>query len=296
MASPDMDLPNRFEGNEEGFDLDDYEEKLPCSWRYVSVCILLSSLNGLNFAFVWPAYTLHFTDMGWSLVTAGLAITVGYIVRMTTQQIQLFFGYWIMVPLALIHETFAVLGLVYWNKEWAVFAQIVVAMGIDSTCAIEGICFDSFGDSESLARQASSTCLSVFTVASALSCFFGGIVYDLAGWPGVGTYHTVVEGLLLLIMAIEPAVQKSFVAQFSKRDPHPEKVEAAPETDTTIAPKTSFATVVPGPKETAADSCLPGAVEDLKVEDVEEEILPEQQLHGGGADLKPASLDGTELG
>ena len=43
---------------------------------------------------------------------------------------------------------------------------------------------------ESQARQASSTTLSIFTIAVALSCTLGGIVYDLAGWIGVATYHS----------------------------------------------------------------------------------------------------------
>ena len=77
-----------------------------------------------------PGYSLHYDAMGWSLVRAGLAVTVGFSVRMTTQQMQLRAGYWLIVPLASIHLTFAALALVYTTSEWAVFGEIVVAMGI----------------------------------------------------------------------------------------------------------------------------------------------------------------------
>lgn len=266
-------------------DLDDeFDEKLPCTCRYVMVCVVLSGVNGLFNAFLWPAYTIHFTEYGWSLVNAGLAITLGFVLRGTTQQLQLLAGYWLMVPLAAIHLVFAILALIYWDREWAVFAQIVTSMGIDSTCSIEGICFDTFGTTENLARQAASTCLSVFTFCSALSCTFGGMAYDLGGWQGVSLYHTAFVGLYFLILVFEPACKKSFRAVFF---PNPEekteKAEAAP--DTTTEPEISFVKVVPAPKEAtsanAESGLLPGAVEELKVEDVEEsDVKPGETPHG----------------
>ena len=64
-------------------DFDDQDgELLPCTLNYVFVCVCLPALNGALNAFVWPAYTLHFDQQGWSLVTAGLAVTIGFILRM----------------------------------------------------------------------------------------------------------------------------------------------------------------------------------------------------------------------
>ncbi len=145
---------------ESGFDEDDRDEDyetIPCGWKYVSVCLILPSLNGCLNGFIWPGYTLHFEEMGWPVTNAGLAVTIGFVLRMTTQQMQLRAGYWLIVPLSAIHLTFAILSFFYWNTEWAVFAEIIVAMGIDPTCAIEGIAFDSFGTSEVQARMATST-------------------------------------------------------------------------------------------------------------------------------------------
>ena len=47
-----------------------------------------------------------------------------------------------------------------------------------------GIAFDVFGLSETMARQASSTVLAVFTIAVATAVTIGGIIYDFAGWQG----------------------------------------------------------------------------------------------------------------
>ena len=89
----DEDAEDLSEGSEE----EDFES-IPCSWKYVSVCILLPCLNGSLNGFVWPGYSLHYDAMGWSLVRAGLAVTVGFSVRMTTQQMQL--RGWVLVDCA----------------------------------------------------------------------------------------------------------------------------------------------------------------------------------------------------
>lgn len=274
-------------------DFDDQDgELLPCTLNYVFVCVCLPALNGALNAFVWPAYTLHFDQQGWSLVTAGLAVTIGFILRMTTQQMQLYTGYWLIVPLNVIHLAFAVIGLLYPTTEWAVCAQIVAVQGIDPTCAVEGIAFDTFGESEVQARQASSTVLSVFTIAIALSCTMGGFIFDFAGWFGISIYHTVCEGMLLLILIIQPACRNSFREVFfsPKKD---ELVDENPEGSDALDAEKGFAAVVPEPRETTEETketakettkettkeatkevkeapSLPGAIEDAEPAEVEE--------------------------
>ena len=223
-----------------------------------------------------PGYSLHYDAMGWSLVRAGLAVTVGFSVRMTTQQMQLRAGYWLIVPLASIHLTFAALALVYTTSEWAVFGEIVVAMGIDSSCAIEGIAFDSFGASEVQARQATSTVLSVFTIAIALSCTVGGAIYDLWGWTGVAGYHTLFQSLLLLMLITQPAIRGSFRETFFPASTAEEENKATEESPV----EEKFDQVVPTGSADAAVA-LPGMIEELKVEEVEE--IKEVD------DLKPAA-------
>lgn len=144
-------------------DLDDFDdfdedyETLPCSFRYVRICLLLPAVNGFLNAFLWPAYSLYFEEMGWPLVRAGLSITVGFGTRVFLQQLQLRSGYWMIVPLSAIHLAIVVVGLIFQTSEWAVFLQIVAWLAVDPTCAIEGIAFDAFGASETQARQATST-------------------------------------------------------------------------------------------------------------------------------------------
>ena len=257
--------------NSEGFDEDqeDFDESLPCSFTYVRVCLLLPATNGFLNAFLWPAYTLYFEEMNWPVVRAGLAVSVGFASRVVLQQFQLRTGYWLIVPLSVVHLVVVILALVYQEHEWAVFAQIVVWLGIDPTCAIEGIAFDSFGDSEVQARGATSTVLSVFTIAFACSCTFGGILYDAGGWTGMALYHISLQGLMTLLLACEPACRDSFKAVFfSSSEMETDELET--DQSKTGGDPAVFVNVVPTPKEEKAATELPGAIEDLEVKDVED--------------------------
>ena len=256
-------------------------------------------LNGAVSGFIWPGYSLHFAEQGWSLVTGGVAITIGFGLRVATQQFQLRAGYWLIVPLAAIHLTFAVLSLIYQTSLWAIFAQIVVLLCLDPTCAIEGIAFDTFGASEVQARQATSTLLSVFTIAVASSCTIGGILYDLGGWTAVASYHSICQGLQLLLLCLQPPVRKSF-KEFFFGDPSDDAAEATATPATTaitshedhgpkkmsfaVVPAAPAACMGPGPME------LPGAVasEELEVQ----EVGSETEGHGS----QRRSIDSELLG
>ena len=90
--------------------VDEDFETIPCGWKYVSVCLILPCLNGSLNGFVWPGYTLYLEEMGWSVTNAGLAVTIGFVLRMTIQQMQLRAGYWLIVPLSAMHLAFAILS------------------------------------------------------------------------------------------------------------------------------------------------------------------------------------------
>lgn len=218
-------------------------DRLRCTWNYICLCILLPTLNGGLNGFMWPGYGLHFVDMGWPVVLGGLAVTFGYLLRSITQQMQLRGGYWMVVPLATVHLVVAVLAWAYGRSLWAVFAQVVVFLGIDPTCALEGIAFDTFGDSEVQAQKATSTILSVYTIAVALSCTLGGIMYDVFGWKGVCTYHMICQGLQLFLLCIQPAIRQSFMEVFfaGKDHPDPAPDDAAKNCETVI----TFTSAVP---------------------------------------------------
>jgi hypothetical protein len=245
-------------------DLEDFET-LPCSWTYVIVCIVLPFLTGQINVLPTPGYTLHFEEMGWPLTSAGAAFSAGFGLRIIMQQVVLRAGYWIAVPLCMVHLTIVILALIYTTSEWAVCAQLVVVWGIDPACAIEGIAFDCFGASEAQARQASSTSLSMSTISIAVSCTIGGLIYDATGWTGVTAYHCALEGLLVLLLSLQPACRKSFMEVFfPKKDP---EVEAA-EDQTETSGEMVFKQVVPGQAQAVQ---LPGATEELHLEEVEDE-------------------------
>ena len=90
------------------------------------------------------------------------------------------------MPFAVIHVTFAILAVIYQTTLWAIFAELVVLLSLDPTCAIDGIAFDTSGASEIQARMATSTLLSIFfTISVASTCGLGGMVYDFGSWTGV---------------------------------------------------------------------------------------------------------------
>eukprot|EP00435_Cladocopium_sp_Y103_P011245 s69_g2.t3 len=252
---------------EDLFDAEDFD-RLPCSWNYVVVCILMSALSGQMNALLFPAYTLHFEDMGWPLIRAGMAVTIGFVSRVLVQQLTLRAGYWLAVPLSMIHLTFAILALIFTTSEWAVFAQIVCVFGIDPGCAIEGIAFDAFGASEVQARQATSTCLSVWTMNQALSCTIGGLIYDSLGWFGIATYHSACEGLLLFLLCLQPHCRQSFIQAFFKG--HSDVVPESSTLENELASKEGlFTHVVPGTTGATKELKLSGNVEDLQIEEAE---------------------------
>ena len=252
---------------------DDFDESLPCSFTYIRLCLLLPAAVGFLNGFLWPAYALYFEEMGWPLVQAGLAVSVGFLSRSLMQQLQLRTGYWLIVPLSSIHLIVVILALIFQTNEWAVFFQIVVWLGIDPTCSVEGIAFDSFCESEVHARQAASTVLSVFTIAFACSCTLGGFLFDFAGWTGMGVYHISLQALVFLLLSCEPACWHSFMAVF--RSIEPEEAEAE------VGHPPILVQVVPAPRATEAME-LPGVIE----EDTEADSLEfEKQVQSRGAKI-----------
>ena len=284
------------EGGLDGFDDEDFET-LPCNLKYVVICLILPGLNGLLNGFLWPAYTLHFLNNGWPVVRAGLAQALGFSFRVLTQQMQLAAGYWLIVPLAVIHLAFAVLGFIYFDQEWAVFAEILVVFTIDPTCAIEGLAFDTFGNSESQARQASSTVLSVYTICIALACTIGGIAFDFYGWKGIAAFHTICQSALLFMLAIQPSMRQSFMEvcfpakglpETMEKDEVESSTKKAPKTDVDSGANGGFIAVLPGAVEEEHNPL--DAAGDLVVEEVGEDVDPDAH---GRTGIRPSNMSRT---
>ena len=198
------------------------------------------------------------------------------------------------MPLSVIHLAFAVLGFIYFDQEWAVFAEILVVFTIDPTCAIEGLAFDTFGNSVVQARKAASTSLYlVYTICVASACTIGGIAYDFFSWKGTAGFHTICQSLLFFILVIQPSMRQSFMevcfpvkeqekmekdqvessARASKIDvdsvakaakvTFPEKVEESQVESSTRAPNTDAASGANGAKVTVPEKLEKGQVESL---------------------------------
>ena len=69
-------------------DFDDELEELSWSWRYVSVCLLIPTLNGFINGYCWAGLSLHYREMGWSIARVGTPSTYGFILRMVCQKIR----------------------------------------------------------------------------------------------------------------------------------------------------------------------------------------------------------------
>jgi hypothetical protein len=77
-------------------DLDDFDdelEELSWSWRYVSLCLLIPTLNGFINGYCWAGLSLHYREMGWSIARVGTASTFGFIGRIVCQKIQVRYGF-----------------------------------------------------------------------------------------------------------------------------------------------------------------------------------------------------------
>ena len=79
----------------DGTAMDDLKEteRLPCSWRYVNLCLLIPLLNGFINGYAWAGLALHYRDMGWPIARVGTPATCGFIGRIVGQKIQVKFGF-----------------------------------------------------------------------------------------------------------------------------------------------------------------------------------------------------------
>lgn len=255
-----MDTETAEVGEDAGLDLEHLDlEGIPCSWSYACICIIMPALNGFINGYFWSGYSLYYVEMGWPLVRAGLAVTMGFGLRVITQQLLLRVGYWGAVPMSAIHLVIVILAVIYNTTEVAVSCQLGALIGLDPTCAIEGISFDAFSASEVQARQASSTVLSVYTIAVASSCTVGGILYDFLGWKGMTMYHCICQGILFLLFLSQPACRESFKQNFFPTKGTPEELDDGSHVQVQVVPSANPDAKLPA---------LPG-VPDLHLQDVD---------------------------
>eukprot|EP00435_Cladocopium_sp_Y103_P073464 s45_g43.t1 len=253
-------------------DLDDFDdelEELSWSWRYVSLCLLIPTLNGFINGYCWAGLSLHYREMGWSIARVGTASTFGFIGRIVCQKIQVRYGFWVMIPLGLIHLILTITGVIFFDQEWAVILEVAALQSLDGAITNEGLAFDAFGRTEDLARQAAATVLAMFTISGALSVPIAGALYDnVGGWQSMSIAHLGCQGLLFILLE-----QKSTSASPDDKASSPVLIN-----------------VVPGGTG-ASPAKRKGTEEDMQLEDVEN--LPGQVLTSHEQKLTPAKQSPT---
>lgn len=256
---------------------DDGLERLPCSWSYVLSCLMMPLLNGCINGFAGSVQALYFRDMGWPLTHLGLVLAGGFLLRMLTQYLQVRFGIWTALPMATFHLTGAVLATIFFTEEWAISVELVCLCAFDSSMAIEGISYDIFKDypeEADMARQATSSSLAIFTVAMALACSAGGMMYDTTSWQGISIFHTACQGTLLLLLLLSPTCRGSFMDSFFPEPDEDEDDDEITMKSLQVTPNQP-ASASPTREQTQAEADalgqkLPGEA-DMVVEDVEEQ-------------------------
>ena len=174
------------------------------------------AFNGFINGYCWSGLALHYKDMGWSISRSALAGVIGFGLRPFLQQLQLRMGFWVAVPIGIIHLAATIAGIIYPTEEWAVVLEISAAQAMDIAITIEGIAFAAFGESETMAQQASSTVLGVSTTAIAGSVTIGGVLYDTLGWQSTSVFHLACQVSSLLLLVFQPVVFKSFKMKWFK--------------------------------------------------------------------------------
>ena len=74
-----------------------------CSLRYIINCFLLPmTVGGLN-GFPWSGVGLHFREQEWALWRLGLCSFFGFAVRMAVVSSMLKWGFWLCLPICVVH-------------------------------------------------------------------------------------------------------------------------------------------------------------------------------------------------
>jgi len=188
---------------------DDFDESIPCSFSYVSICIFFPVSTGMLAGILWSGFSLYVREMGWSLSQAGVVVAVGAISRILVQQAILRIGLWSSALFSALNLTAAILAILFTEQEWAILLEATLVAMLDVTVAVEALAFDQWSDSELMVSQAQSTVLAMFTIACAIAATIGGIVFDTAGWQGITFCHAACASLQLLCIISQPTTWQS---------------------------------------------------------------------------------------
>ncbi|CAE7586582.1 unnamed protein product [Symbiodinium sp. CCMP2456] len=192
-------------------DLSSIPERSPCLSRikFLCICSVLPLCNGIINGMLWAANSLHYQEFGWPLWRLGLLGLISALIRIMMTQITSWLGPWFSLLINLIHLGCLVPVLVTVEEEWCVALQIFVSIALDAILCNDAIVFFHYSKTEAQASFATSVQLQCFVLGYASASTIGGIVYDLAGWPGLVITHIVLQMIVCGILLVEPCVHRS---------------------------------------------------------------------------------------
>ncbi|CAE7363707.1 unnamed protein product [Symbiodinium sp. CCMP2456] len=176
----------------------EFDDHIPCTWRYIANCFLLPLTNGGVNGFPWSGVALFFQLNGWPLWKLGLCSFAGFGLRVIMALLYLKVGTWVSLVTTTIHLACCVPALINPFADWAVIMEMIALLGLDSMIPNDAIVFYNYCVLQSL--------VACYATASTL----GGLVYDFAGWRGCAAYHLALQMLQAFLIFTEPAVWASW--------------------------------------------------------------------------------------
>ncbi|CAE7372429.1 unnamed protein product, partial [Symbiodinium sp. CCMP2592] len=177
--------------------------------NFLKLCVFLPVCNGIINGMLWSANSLHFQEQGWPLERLGLYGLLSSVLRLVMTQLTSRFGPWFSLMINIIHLACLVPVMISDQEEWRVTMQFVVQVSLDAILANDAFVFFHFSESESEAAYATSAQLQSYVLGYASASTIGGIIYDLARWPGLATTHLILQASVCGVLLIEPCVHRS---------------------------------------------------------------------------------------
>ena len=144
------------EGVSDSQEDDEFDDRIPCNWRYIANCFLLPLTNGGVNGFPWSGVALFFQLNGWPLWKLGVCSFAGFGLRVVMAIMYLKFGTWLSLLSTSVHLAFCVPALINPFAEWAVIMEMIALLGLDSMLPNDAIVFFNYCDSETQAQKAAS--------------------------------------------------------------------------------------------------------------------------------------------
>mmetsp|Transcript_55950 Transcript_55950/g.130763 ORF Transcript_55950/g.130763 Transcript_55950/m.130763 type:complete len:674 (-) Transcript_55950:281-2302(-) len=188
----------------------DYDDSIRCNWRFIASCYLFPMTNGFMNGYSWAGAGLYFRQNGWPLAVLGTCTMVGFSLRVAAASLYLKFGFWLCLPLALVHFACLIPALLYPEDLGCIALQLTAVAGLDMMLPNDSIVFYNYSMTEQQAQKANATTIQSLVFSYALASTLGGLLYDNFGWTGMVWFELGCQTLQVALCVTEPAVFKSF--------------------------------------------------------------------------------------